>query len=100
MRIDVSLASFALVLALAAPVVALRSETYSVGYEIGELKQTERELLKEQMKLRVELEKERTKVYEQARASLLYPADQDVLGFDTENAHPLSTRDSAREFTE
>lgn len=54
MKIDVSIVSFVLVLVIAIPVTTLRSQTYSVGYEIAELKAKERELRERHLKLTAE----------------------------------------------
>ncbi len=41
-RIDASIVCFALVVVAAIPVATLRSRTYALGYELGKLKQTEK----------------------------------------------------------
>jgi hypothetical protein len=55
MRVDVSIVSFVLVLIIAIPVTALRSQTYSIGYEIAELKSTERHLREDNLALKARL---------------------------------------------
>jgi hypothetical protein len=55
MRIDVSIVSFLLVLVIAIPVTALRSQTYSVGYEIASLKAKERQLRDTNLELQAKL---------------------------------------------
>lgn len=55
MRIDVSIVSFLLVLIIAIPVTALRSQTYSVGYEIANLKAKERDLREKNLQLQASL---------------------------------------------
>ena len=64
MKIDVSIVSFVLVLIVAIPVTALRSQTYSVGYEIANLKAKERILRASQMILEAELAKLKAAVIE------------------------------------
>jgi hypothetical protein len=41
-RIDASIVCFALVVVAAIPVATLRSRTYALGYDLGKLKQTEK----------------------------------------------------------
>ncbi|NBW82665.1 hypothetical protein EBR21_13015 [bacterium] len=54
-RIDASLLCFALVVIAAVPVAALRSKTYSVGYELGRLKSEERMLRQRNVDLQSQL---------------------------------------------
>jgi hypothetical protein len=55
MKVDVSIVSFVLVLVIALPVTALRSQTYSVGYDIAELKSKERQLREHNLDLKAQL---------------------------------------------
>ena len=55
MKADVSIVSFGLVLVIAIPVTALRSQTYSVGYEIADLKAKERNLREQNLALKAKL---------------------------------------------
>lgn len=54
-RVDVSLVCFVLVLAAAIPVALLRTKTYALGYELGQLKSRERELRQRNVELLSEL---------------------------------------------
>ncbi|MFZ9519168.1 MAG: hypothetical protein ACO3A4_01700 [Silvanigrellaceae bacterium] len=54
-RIDASLLCFALVVIAAVPVAALRSKTYSVGYELGRLKSEEKSLRQRNVDLQSQL---------------------------------------------
>jgi hypothetical protein len=54
-RIDASLLCFALVVAAAIPVAALRSKTYSIGYELGRLKSEEKQLRQRNVELQSQL---------------------------------------------
>ncbi|MEN9824991.1 MAG: hypothetical protein RI953_736 [Pseudomonadota bacterium] len=54
-RIDASLLCFALVVIAAVPVAALRSKTYSVGYELGRLKSEEKMLRQRNVDLQSQL---------------------------------------------
>lgn len=64
MKIDVSILSFILVLIIAIPVTALRSGTYSIGYEIADLKNQERELYENNLELKAKLAVVQARVYE------------------------------------
>lgn len=64
MKIDVSILSFVLVLLIAIPVTALRSGTYSIGYEIADLKSQERELYETNLELKARLAVAEARVYE------------------------------------
>jgi hypothetical protein len=44
MKIDASIGCFVIVMMLAIPVATLRTKTFAVGYELGKLKDNEREL--------------------------------------------------------
>lgn len=50
-RIDASIVCFAMVVLAAIPVTTLRSKTYAIGYELGRLKETERELRQRNIEL-------------------------------------------------
>ncbi len=63
MKLDVSIVTFLLVLLIAVPVTALRSQTYSVGYEIAALKKSERDLIEKNLHLRAELELLQAQLY-------------------------------------
>ena len=52
MRIELSAFCFLLVMFFAIPVAYLRTKTYSLGYDIGHLKQEEKRLIKENEQLR------------------------------------------------
>ncbi len=54
-RIDASLLCFALVVVAAIPVAALRSKTYSIGYELGRLKSDEKHLRQRNVELQSQL---------------------------------------------
>lgn len=54
-RVDASLVCFAVVMLAAIPVAALRAKTYSVGYDLGKLKESERALRQRNVELQVEL---------------------------------------------
>jgi len=54
-RIDASLLCFALVVIAAIPVAALRSKTYSIGYELGRLKSEEKHLRQRNVELQSQL---------------------------------------------
>lgn len=54
-RIDASLLCFALVVVAAVPVAALRSKTYSIGYELGRLKSEEKLLRQRNVELQSQL---------------------------------------------
>jgi hypothetical protein len=54
-RIDASLLCFALVVAAAIPVAALRSKTYTIGYELGRLKSEEKQLRQRNVELQSQL---------------------------------------------
>jgi len=62
---DLSIFCFALVVIAAVSVATLRSSTYSLGYELGKLKQQEQELLQEQAELLYKLSLEETKIRQQ-----------------------------------
>jgi hypothetical protein len=64
MKIDVSILSFGLVLLIAIPVTALRSGTYSIGYEIADLKNQERVLYERNLELKAQLAVAQARVYE------------------------------------
>ncbi len=51
-RIDASIVCFALVVVAAIPIATLRSRTYSLGYELGNLKQEERSLRQHNVELK------------------------------------------------
>lgn len=51
-KIDASIVCFALVVIAAVPVAALRSSTYSIGYELGKLKNAERNLRQKNVELK------------------------------------------------
>lgn len=53
--IDASLLCFALVVIAAVPVAALRSKTYSIGYELGRLKSEEKILRQKNIDLQSQL---------------------------------------------
>lgn len=44
MKIDASIVCFVLVVLCAVPVIILRTKTYEIGYELGQLKEQERKL--------------------------------------------------------
>ena len=52
---DASLVCFILVVLAAVPVAALRAKTFSIGYELGQLKNKERELRQSNIELQTEL---------------------------------------------
>lgn len=54
-RIDGSLLCFSLVVVAAVPVAALRSKTYSIGYELGRLKAEEKQLRQRNVELQSQL---------------------------------------------
>lgn len=54
-RIDASLLCFALVVVAAVPVAALRSKTYTIGYELGRLKAEEKQLRQRNVELQSQL---------------------------------------------
>ena len=54
-RIDASLLCFALVVLAAVPVAALRTKTYSIGYELGRLKSEEKLLRQRNVELQTQL---------------------------------------------
>lgn len=54
-RIDASLVCFAVVMIAAIPVAALRAKTFGVGYDLGRLKETERNLRQKNVELQFEL---------------------------------------------
>ncbi len=54
-KIDASIVCFALVVIAAIPVAALRSRTYSLGYELGKLKNAERALRQKNVELKSSL---------------------------------------------
>ena len=77
MRFDVSIVSFALVLVVAIPVTTLRSQTYSVGYEIANLKATERKLISLNMSLEAKLAKLKSDIVSQSTGFDFPPIDQE-----------------------
>ena len=54
-NLDASLLCFALVVVAAIPVAALRTKTYSIGYELGRLKSEERMLRQKNIELEGQL---------------------------------------------
>jgi hypothetical protein len=54
-KIDASIVCFALVVIAAIPVAALRSRTYSLGYDLGKLKNSERSLRQKNIELKSSL---------------------------------------------
>jgi len=54
-KFDVSVMCFCLVMAAAIPVAALRAKTYSIGYELGKLKNQEKNLRRENIRIKYDL---------------------------------------------
>lgn len=55
LKFDTSIVCFVLVMAAAIPVAALRAKTYSVGYDLGKLKEKERQLRQRNIELQYDL---------------------------------------------
>lgn len=55
LKFDTSIICFVLVMAAAIPVAALRAKTYSVGYDLGKLKENERQLRQRNIELQYDL---------------------------------------------
>jgi hypothetical protein len=56
-RIDASIVCFVLVVVAAVPVATLRSRTYSLGYELGKLKTSERQQRQHNIELKSSIAK-------------------------------------------
>lgn len=80
-RIDASIVCFALVVVAAVPVATLRSRTYSLGYDLGKLKQQEKAYRQRNTELKLAIAKTQRSIREQyfgAHAA------------DTKNTSPLA----------
>lgn len=80
MKVDVSIVSFIIVLIIAVPVTALRSQTYAVGYEIANLKARERDLRERNLSLKAELARSQSELISRATSQrdLVLPEFVDI----------------------
>lgn len=84
-KLDASLVCFAAVMLVAIPVAALRAKTYSVGYDLADLKKIEREQTQKNIELQFELASQQRAVREKylgkngSAAQLTLPKPSSVL---------------------